>query len=565
MIMALTEQQIEMLGDDLVPIFQQLEYSVICDIARRVAKTGRLTETAEIMVDTLRDKGYSPIAIQTQVMRVLGANAGFQREIESNTIAYKRGVAADIEATRTLLDEQGPDTWEQAGNMAFNADLSAWQGERKPIKDSAFDALVSTMSKRMCGELRSLTKSMGFRLPTGDYVRLAEAYTRMTNLALVKVASGSYSYQQAIEDCVRDLARSGLRTIDFASGKSYQLDTAVRNAVMTASSQLAGEITMHNMDQTGAGYVEVSAHWGARTGEGHANHAGWQGKVYKVEGTDGVYPNLESETGYPSDPKGLCGYNCQHTFYPFWPGISEPNKWPAEPEPKEWNGRTYDYYSATQEQRRREREIRALKRERDACEAAGLTSKAKQLGGLISTKTAEYEEFSDAMEISPKKNRLRVEQRLDRRKFGSNAKEHNVSQQSKEQNNPNVLPVGKIDLRVYRVISDDIATDDVIITRKQIEHVFDGHPEKKHEKVIERLGSAVWDPDYILRDEDPQTAIVLKKYEEQGEQYRIILKLAKAGDLKHPKNSIITAFYISEKKWKKYIRNKHVVYSRPEL
>ena len=421
MIMALTDQQIEMLGDDLVPIFQQLEYSVICDIARRVAKTGRLTETAEIMVDTLRDKGYSPIAIQTQVMRVLGANAGFQREIESNTLAYKRGVAADIEATRTLLDEQGPDTWEQAGNMAFNADLSAWQGERKPIKDSAFDALVSTMSKRMRGELRSLTKSMGFRLPTGDYVRLADAYTRMTNLALVKVASGSYSYQQAIEDCVRDLARSGLRTIDFESGKSYQLDTAVRNAVMTASSQLAGEITMHNIDQTGAGYVEVSAHWGARTGIGHANHAAWQGKVYKVDGTDGVYPNLESETGYPSDPKGLCGYNCRHTFYPFWPGISEPNKWPAEPEPKEWNGRTYDYYSATQEQRRREREIRALKRERDACEAAGLTGKAKQLGGLISTKTAEYEDFSEAVEISPKKNRLKVTTRITKPKAGNSA------------------------------------------------------------------------------------------------------------------------------------------------
>lgn len=408
MIMALTEQQIEMLGDDLVPIYQQLEYSVICDIARRVAKTGRLTETAEIMVETLRDKGYSPISIQSQVMRVLGANKGFQREIESNTIAYKRGVAADIEATRTLLDEQGPDTWEEAGNMAFRSDLSTWHGERKPVKDGAFETLVQTMDKRMRGELRSLTKSMGFRLPTGDYVKVADAYTRMTNLALVKVASGSYSYQQAIEDCVRDLARSGLRTIDFESGRSYQIDTAVRNAVMTASAQLAGEITMHNMEQTGAGYVEVSAHWGARTGSGHANHAGWQGKVYKVDGTDGVYPNLEQETGYPSDPKGLCGYNCRHTFHPFWPGISEPNKWPAEPEPKEWNGRTYDYYSATQEQRRREREIRALKRERDACEAAGLTGKAKQLGGLIGAKTDEYIEFSGAVEISPKRNRLRV-------------------------------------------------------------------------------------------------------------------------------------------------------------
>lgn len=408
MTMALTEQQLELLGDELVPYFQQLEYHVIADIARRVAKTGRLPETAEIMVESLQGKGYSPSAIRHQVMRVLSANAGFQREIEANTLAYKKGVQAEIEATRTLLDENGPDTWEEAGNMAFHADLSVWQGDRKPVRDSAFSALVGAMQERMRDELRSLTKSMGFRLPTGDYVKVAEAYTRMVNLTLVKMTSGAYSYQQAVEECVRDLARSGLRTIDFASGRSYQLDTAVRNAVMTASSQLAGEITMHNMEQTGAGYVEVSAHWGARTGEGHANHAGWQGKVYKVEGSDGVYGNLEQETGYPSDPTGLHGYNCRHTFYPFWPGLSEPNTWPPEPEPKEWNGRTYDYYAATQEQRRREREIRALKREQNACEAAGLTGKAKQLGGLISTRAAEYEDFSDAMEISAKRNRLRV-------------------------------------------------------------------------------------------------------------------------------------------------------------
>ena len=59
MIMALTEQQLEMLGDELVPYFQQLEYHVIADIARRVAKTGRLPETAEIMVEALQGKAES--------------------------------------------------------------------------------------------------------------------------------------------------------------------------------------------------------------------------------------------------------------------------------------------------------------------------------------------------------------------------------------------------------------------------------------------------------------------------------------------------------------------------
>ena len=45
--MALTDAQIEALADDyLVGLFQTMEKDVIHDVARRVRKTGRLTETA---------------------------------------------------------------------------------------------------------------------------------------------------------------------------------------------------------------------------------------------------------------------------------------------------------------------------------------------------------------------------------------------------------------------------------------------------------------------------------------------------------------------------------------
>jgi hypothetical protein len=113
-------------------------------------------------------------------------------------------------------------------------------------------------------------------------------------------------------------------------------------------------------------------------------------------------------TGYPSDPKGLCGYNCRHTFYPFWPGISEPNEWPPEPGPFELDGKTYTYYQATQTQRRKEREIRALKREQAAYEAAGWKDLAKDTERKIRIKTAEYKEFSADLGIRAKTERLRV-------------------------------------------------------------------------------------------------------------------------------------------------------------
>ena len=406
--MALTEEQLEVLGERLVPLFRQFERAVINDIARRLRKTERLTETAEIMAETLRDKGFSPVRIRQQVMALINADKQLQEAIAANTLEAKKLLAEEIRILRENVRVEAEGLWEDAGNMAFSNDLSVWMTDAKPVKGAAFEQLVKAMAQNATDDVLNLTKTMAFRTTTGDLVRAQRAYNREVNLALTKVASGAYSYGQAIEEAVRDLARSGIRTVEFESGATRQVDTAVRNAVMTASSQLAGQITMQNVEQTGVDYVEVSAHWGAREGEGHANHAGWQGKVYRVQGSDGEHENLEMATGYPSDPKGLCGYNCRHTFYPFWPGLSEPNEWPPEPGPFEVDGKTYTYYQATQAQRRKEREIRALKRERAAYEAAGWKDLAKETERKIRLKTTEYMDFSADLGIRAKTERLRV-------------------------------------------------------------------------------------------------------------------------------------------------------------
>ena len=71
----------------------------------------------------------------------------------------------------------------------------------------------------------------------------------------------------------------------------------------------------------------------------------------------------------------------------------------------EVDGKSYDYYEATQHQRSMEREIRALKRE-----AYATTSEEdrRALDRKISAKTADYHRFSAAVDIRPKDNRLRV-------------------------------------------------------------------------------------------------------------------------------------------------------------
>ena len=62
--MALTEEQMREFGERLVPLYQELEQNVISDIARRVKKTGRYTETAEIMVYQYTDEGSKEKAVK---------------------------------------------------------------------------------------------------------------------------------------------------------------------------------------------------------------------------------------------------------------------------------------------------------------------------------------------------------------------------------------------------------------------------------------------------------------------------------------------------------------------
>ena len=92
----------------------------------------------------------------------------------------------------------------------------------------------------------------------------------------------------------------------------------------------------------------------------------------------------------------------RHFYDPFWPGISEVEEFDPEPGPFVVEGKTYTYYQATQKQRYMEREIRALKREVNAGGDKAV------LGSLIRQKTREYRAFSDAVNIRPKLERLRV-------------------------------------------------------------------------------------------------------------------------------------------------------------
>lgn len=140
-----------------------------------------------------------------------------------------------------------------------------------------------------------------------------------------KVISGAVSYTQAVREAVDTVAQNGV-IVRYPTGHRDTIETATARAVRTGISQASGDISMQRMKEQEWDIILVSAHIGARTGDGGqnpGNHLWWQGQFYSRTGKDKRFPPF-SLTGYGTG-EGLGGWNCRHSFGP-GDGINNPYK-----------------------------------------------------------------------------------------------------------------------------------------------------------------------------------------------------------------------------------------------
>lgn len=122
--------------------------------------------------------------------------------------------------------------------------------------------------------------------------------------------------------------------------------------------------------------------------------------------------------------------------------------------------------------------------------------------------------------------------------------------------------VGKKDKEIYRCITEDIITDEVIITDERIAHIKERHP-NDFEKYCTYLKQVIESPEYIIEANKAHTALILKSFSDSnGESFKTILRLSTSIDNPAYKNSIITFMRINEKEWNRLIRNKQILYKK---
>lgn len=379
---------LDALPEGLAELFRALELVLLDEICSRLKAADELNEVTVQAIRALRSHGIDLEEIEKAVLETSGIS-------------------------KTKLDKLLDDVVER--NQKYYTELINLAHITQPGK-LVDDAEVAAIKKQTIDTFRNLTASMGFLVDAGrTMLPPAKAYQWALDNAVMQVQSGAINYNQAIKTAVKQLADSGLKVVDYESGHRDHIDVAARRAVMTGVSQICAKYTEQSAEYLETPYFEVSAHSGARDKPGPSSwssHKNWQGKVYSVRDGD-IYPSIYKVCGLGA-VDGLEGANCRHRRFPWVEGVSERTYTDDQLKHIDdglgctYDGKTYTAYEATQMQRRVEREIRKLKREKAAYKAAGLHEDETAVNIRLRRLNAKYKAFSAEAGLPEQPERMRV-------------------------------------------------------------------------------------------------------------------------------------------------------------
>lgn len=148
-----------------------------------------------------------------------------------------------------------------------------------------------------------------------------------------------------------------------------------------------------------------------------------------------------------------------------------------------------------------------------------------------------------------------------KKSFIDNEKDGIIKSNLKDDGVIQVHKIATLDKGIYKCVTKDIVTDEVIITDERIGHIKENHP-NDHERYCGYLAQIIKTPDYIVEANKPNTALILKDFSDGKEQFKTVLRLVTSSDNAEFKNSIITFMKINSKEWNRLIKNKQILYKR---
>lgn len=252
------------------------------------------------------------------------------------------------------------------------------------------------------------------------YTDLARTYQDVIDKAVLSIVQGKSTFDEQMYSTIKELGSSGLKTVDYASGRSVRLDSSVRQHLKGALRNLHNETQAVFGEEFGADGVEISVHQNPAP-----DHAEVQGRQFSKEEFE-KFQNDQDAVDYTGkvfesehnghDRRSISEYNCYHYTFDIVLGVSKPEYSEKELQKIiddnnkgfELDGEHYTNYEGTQLQRKLETEIRKQKDIQIMAKASGNKGLVQESQQKITQLTRKYKELSDISGLPTKMEKMRV-------------------------------------------------------------------------------------------------------------------------------------------------------------
>lgn len=287
----------------------------------------------------------------------------------------------------------------------------------------ALQQQVKALARITAGEYANFSNTLAFTKRVNGrvvYTDLARTYQDTIDKAVLSIAQGKSTFQEQMYSTIKELGSSGIKRVDYASGRSVRLDSSVRQHLKGALRNLHNETQAVFGEEFGSDGVEISVHMNPAP-----DHEQVQGRQFSKEEFN-KFQNDQDAVDYTGklftkeheghDRRSISEYNCYHYTFDIVLGVSKPEYSKEELQEIidnnnkgfELDGEHYTNYEGTQMQRKLETEIRKQKDIQIIAKASGNKELVEESQIKITQLTRKYKQLSDVSDLPTKMERMRV-------------------------------------------------------------------------------------------------------------------------------------------------------------
>ena len=285
------------------------------------------------------------------------------------------------------------------------------------------NALASITKQEMFNYARATNLGYSIKDLQGNikFVGLKEVYDRILDTAVLNVGTGVDTFDNAMSKIMKDIGGSGLKTVDYASGRSIRLDSIARMHLKGALRTLHNEVQKQVGEEFDFDGYEISVHSNPAV-----DHEKTQGRQFSIEEYEKLNNGLEAKdykgNTYTLDHDHKNGFrpistmNCYHYAFSIVLGVNKPEY--SEEQLQKIiddndkgaiiDGKHYTNYEITQLQRSFERKIRKQKDIQILAKESGNKELVKESQDRITQLTNKYKEISKISGLPTRMDRLKV-------------------------------------------------------------------------------------------------------------------------------------------------------------